>query len=64
MKKTRFTKAQMVGMLQEADARPAPEMAKKPGVSALAISRWRTSVGTLLSLRDSSCRRNLAPASR
>ena len=47
MKKTRFTEAQMVGILREADSRPVPEVAKKHGVSAQTIYGWRKHFGTL-----------------
>jgi putative transposase len=47
LKKTRFTEAEMAGILREADARPVPEVAKKHGVSAQTIYGWRKHFGTL-----------------
>ena len=47
MKKSRFTEAQMVTILQEADRRPVPEAAKQHGVSAQTIYSWRKHFGTL-----------------
>jgi putative transposase len=37
VKKTRFTEAQMVSNLREADQEPVPEAARKHGVSAQTI---------------------------
>jgi transposase-like protein len=47
MKKTRFTEAQMVTILRDADERSVPEVAKKHGVSAQTIYAWRKHFGTL-----------------
>ena len=47
MKKSRFTEAQMVTTLREADRRPVPEVAKQHGVSAQTIYSWRKHFGTL-----------------
>ena len=47
MKKTRFTEAQMVTILREADQRAVPEVAKQHGVSAQTIYAWRKHFGSL-----------------
>ena len=47
MKKTRFTEAQMVTILLEADQRAVPEAAKQHGVSAQTIYAWRKHFGSL-----------------
>lgn len=42
MKKTRFTEAQIVGILKELDAgTPATELARKHGIHANTIRLWR-----------------------
>ena len=47
MEKRRFTEAQMVTILREADRRPVPEVATQHGVSAQTIYSWRKHFGTL-----------------
>ena len=47
MKKTRFTEEQMVTILQEADTKPVPDVAKKHGVSGQTIYSWRKHFGSL-----------------
>ena len=47
MQKTRCADEQMVTILREADTKPGPDVAKKPGVHAQAICGWRQYVGSL-----------------
>lgn len=47
MKKTRFTEAQRVKILREADKTPVAEVAKKPGVRDVTIDAWRKRFGQL-----------------
>jgi transposase-like protein len=47
MKKTRFSEEQMVKILREADGAPVSEIAKKHGVSDVAIYAWRKRFGQL-----------------
>lgn len=45
MKKTRLTEEQMVKILRQADKSPVAEVAKKHGVSEVAIHAWRKRFG-------------------
>ena len=47
MKKSRFTEAQMVAMLREADKGTVAEVAKKHGVSEQTIYTWRKRFGAM-----------------
>lgn len=47
MKKSRFTEAQMVAMLREADKGTVAEVAKKHGVSEQTIYVWRKRFGAM-----------------
>ena len=48
MKKSRFSEAQIVGILKELDAgTPATDLARKHGVHANTIRQWRDRYGGL-----------------
>jgi putative transposase len=46
MRKSRFTEAQMVAILREADKDPVAEVAKKYAVSEQSIYTWRKRGGS------------------
>jgi transposase-like protein len=47
MRKSRFSEAQTVAILREADTRPIAEVAKKHGISEQTIYSWRQRFGGL-----------------
>jgi putative transposase len=47
MRKSRFTEAQTVAILREADKSPVAEVAKKHGISEQTIYSWRQRSGSM-----------------
>ena len=45
MKRSKFTEAQILKALKEAEARPAPEVARKLGISPATLYQWKAKYG-------------------